>query len=206
MNRGLLVAASATTLLASGAWAQNAPDASSNQGEGTETEEIIVFGTKSERSLAEETSSVDVVTGLEIAREPLIDLYEIVDRIPNINPALGQQGFVVRGVDQRGIGGSTLTVTVFVDDSPLGNQTTFFGPLDSWDLAQVEVYRGPQSTNFGRNSIAGAIYIRTQDPSYEWETKARVEAGSNGILQGAVAFGGGIIDDTLAFRIAASHR
>ncbi|MEM1176346.1 MAG: TonB-dependent receptor, partial [Pseudomonadota bacterium] len=47
---------------------------------------------------------------------------------------------------------------------------------------------------------------RTQDPSYEWETKARVEAGSNGILQGAVAFGGGIIDDTLAFRIAASHR
>ncbi|MEM9690486.1 MAG: TonB-dependent receptor [Pseudomonadota bacterium] len=206
MIRVLLVGACSTFLWVASAWAQDSSDGADGPDAAEGTEEIIVFGTKIERSLAEETSSVDVVTGAEIAREPVIDLYEIVDRIPNVNAALGQQGFVVRGVDQRGVGGSTLTVTVFVDDSPLGNQTTFFGPLDSWDLSQVEVYRGPQSTNFGRNSIAGAIYIRTQDPRFEWDTKARVEAGNNGILQGALAFGGPLLDDKLAFRLSASHR
>ena len=167
---------------------------------------IIVQGQKIEQSLQEVTASVDVIDAEEIAREPITDLYDIVDRIPNVISALGQQGFVIRGLDQRGSGGSTLTVTVFVDDSPLGNQTTFFGPLDSWDLSQVEVYRGPQSTNFGRNSIGGAIYVRTQDPTYEWDTRARLEVGDNGTLQTGLAFGGPIVDDTLAFRIAANHR
>ncbi|MEM6913243.1 MAG: TonB-dependent receptor, partial [Pseudomonadota bacterium] len=167
---------------------------------------IIVKGQKREVSIDQVTSSVDVITGAEIAREPLINLFEITDRIPNVNTAFGGQGFVVRGIDQRGAGGSTLTVTVFVDDSPLTNATTTFGPLDSWDLGQVEVYRGPQSTNFGRNSIAGAIYMRTQDPTYETDVKARVEVGENGIFQGSAAIGGGIIADKLAFRASFSHR
>lgn len=204
--RRSLVGAIAAALVIGNAWAQETPGESAGPRRNVNPEEIIVFGTKLERSLAEETASVDIVTGIEIAREPVIDLYEVVDRIPNINPALGQQGFVVRGLDQRGVGGSTLTVTVFVDDSPLGNQTTFFGPLDSWDLSQIEVYRGPQSTNFGRNSIGGAIYVRTQDPTYEWDTRVRLESGENGILQAAAAFGGPIVDDKLAFRFAASHR
>ncbi|MEM1146585.1 MAG: TonB-dependent receptor [Pseudomonadota bacterium] len=167
---------------------------------------IIVQGTKFEQSLQDVTASVAVVTAEEIAREPIIDLYDIVDRIPNVNGALGQQGFVIRGIDQRGAGGSSLTVTVFVDDSPLGNQTTFFGPLDSWDLGQVEVFRGPQSTNFGRNSIAGAIYLRTRDPSFERDARGRLEAGTNGILQVSGAYGDTLVDDVLAFRVSASHR
>lgn len=174
--------------------------------EASAVDEIVVVGQKRIQSLLEVTASVDVISAEEIAREPITDLYDIVDRIPNVTAALGQQGFVIRGVDQRGAGGSTLTITVFVDDSPLGNQTTFFGPLDSWDLGQVEVYRGPQSTNFGRNSIGGAIYIRTQDPSFEWDALGRLEVGNNGILQTSVAVGGPIIEDKLAFRIAANHR
>ncbi|MEM6900113.1 MAG: TonB-dependent receptor [Pseudomonadota bacterium] len=167
---------------------------------------IIVVGQKREESLKDVTASVDVVSAAEIAREPITDLYDIVDRIPNVTPSFGGLGFSIRGVDQRGIAGNGATLTIYVDDSPLSNFTTFFGPLDSWDLGQVEVYRGPQSTNFGRNTIAGAIYVRTQDPTYEWDFKARAEAGNNGILQGAIAGGGPIIDDVLAFRVAANYR
>ncbi|MEM6410803.1 MAG: TonB-dependent receptor [Pseudomonadota bacterium] len=167
---------------------------------------IIVVGQKREESIKDVTASVDVVSAAEIAREPITDLYDIVDRIPNVTPSFGGLGFSIRGVDQRGIAGNGATLTIYVDDSPLSNFTTFFGPLDSWDLGQVEVYRGPQSTNFGRNTIAGAIYVRTQDPTYEWDFKARAEAGNNGILQGAIAGGGPIIDDVLAFRVAANYR
>ncbi|MEO1043724.1 MAG: TonB-dependent receptor [Pseudomonadota bacterium] len=169
-------------------------------------DQIVVYGTKVDRSLQDVTSSVAVATGEEILREPIIDLYDIIDRIPNVSSTFGGLGFSIRGVDQRGVAGNGATLTVYVDDSPLSNQTTFFGPLDSWDLQQVEVYRGPQSTNFGRNSLAGAIYVRTQDPNYEWDAKLRGEVGNNGVWQTAVAVGGPIIEDKLAFRFAGNWR
>lgn len=167
---------------------------------------IIVTGQKTEQTLQQVTASVDVTTAEEILREPITDLYDIIERIPNVTASFGEQGFSIRGVDQRGIGGNGATLTVYVDDSPLDNFTTFFGPTDSWDLAQVEVYRGPQSTNFGRNTIAGAIYLRTQDPTYEWDLRLRGEIGDNGVRQAAIAGGGPIIDDVLAFRVAANYR
>lgn len=171
-----------------------------------EVEEIVVTGQKLTQSIDDVTSSVEVTTAEEISREPIADLYDIVDRIPNVISSFGGSGFAIRGVDQRGISGSGATLTVYVDDSPLSNQTTFFGPLDSWDLEQVEVYRGPQSTNFGRNSLAGAIYVRTQDPKYEPDFKLRAEVGNNGLAQGAIAGGGAIVDDVFAYRISANYR
>ncbi len=169
---------------------------------------ITIYGAKFDQSLEDMTASVDVVTGAEIAREPVSDIYDIVERIPNVNTSFGGQGFAIRGIDQRGVGnaGSGQTLTVYVDDAPLGNFTTFFGPTGAWDLGQVEVFRGPQSTNFGRNALAGAIYIRTEDPSFETDFKVRTEVGQYGLRQYAAAGGGAIIDDVLAYRISAEHR
>jgi len=167
---------------------------------------IIVTGGKTDQSLQDVTASVDVTTAEEIEREPITDLFDIIERIPNVTSSFGEQGFSIRGIDQRGIGGTGATLIVFVDDSPLSNQTTFFGPTDSWDLGQVEVFRGPQSTNFGRNALAGAIYLRTRDPSYDWDVRLRGEIGDNGQRQAAIAGGGPIIDDVLAFRVAANYR
>ncbi|ADM10771.1 Outer membrane protein [Parvularcula bermudensis HTCC2503] len=193
----LLGAASGLALLGA------ASAAAQSQGDG---DVIVVQGQKIEQSLDQVTSSVDVTTSEEILREPIVNLYDVVDRIPNVTSSFGGLGFAIRGIDQRGIAGNGATLTVYVDDSPLGNFTTFFGPLDSWDLGQVEVYRGPQSTNFGRNALAGAIYVRTQDPTYDWDVRVRAEAGNNGVAQGAVAVGGPIIEDKLAFRAAANYR
>ncbi|MEM7779979.1 MAG: TonB-dependent receptor [Pseudomonadota bacterium] len=167
---------------------------------------IIVTGQKTDQDIQEVTASVSVTTAEQIEREPITDLFDIVERIPNVTASFGEQGFAIRGVDQRGVGGNGATLIVFVDDSPLSNQTTFFGPTDSWDLGQVEVFRGPQSTNFGRNALAGAIYLRTRDPSYDWDLRMRGEIGDNGQRQIAIAGGGPIIDDVLAFRVAGNYR
>lgn len=199
MKTLMLVSACAAAF--TGAAAAQAPQAAD-----ASEDVIIVTGQKIDQSLTEVTASVDVTTAEEIAREPIVDLYDVVDRVPNVTSSFGGLGFAIRGVDQRGIAGNGATLTVYVDDSPLGNFTTFFGPLDSWDLSQVEVFRGPQSTNFGRNALAGAIYVRTQDPTFDWDARARVEVGDNGIAQGAIAFGGPIVDDVLAFRLSANRR
>jgi outer membrane receptor protein involved in Fe transport len=174
--------------------------------EDDEDDVIIVTGQKTDQTLQQTTASVSVTTAEEIEREPITNLYDIVARVPNVTSSFGEQGFSIRGIDQRGIAGNGATLIVFVDDSPLTNFSTFFGPTDTWDLGQVEIYRGPQSTNFGRNALAGAIYLRTRDPRYEWDLKLRAEVGDYGQRQAAIAGGGGIIDDVLAFRVAANYR
>ena len=207
MKRQLLLTVSALSLI-SGAVLAGDTEETSSEADYQDLEEIVVVGQKSEKALQEITTSVSVQTGEIIEREPLVDLSDVVLRVPNVTSSFGRNGFAIRGVDQRGVGGggSGLTLTIYVDDAPLGNQTTFFGPLGSWDLQQVEVYRGPQSTNFGRNTLAGAIYVRTKDPEYEWSGKARAEIGNNGQYWGALAVGGPIIQDKLAFRVAADYR
>lgn len=171
---------------------------------------ITVFGQKSVQDIQDVTSSVAVVTGEEIEREPLVDLYDIIDRIPNVNRDTQGDvlGFAIRGIRETGPAraGNGPLLTVFVDDAPLNGAGSGLGPTGAWDLQQVEVYRGPQSTNFGRNSLAGAIYLRTRDPSYDWDAKARAEIGNFGQRWGAIAFGGAIIDDKIAFRVAADYR
>lgn len=187
--------------------AQTGESVDDGSDDSVEIDTIIVTGTKSNLSITEIPASVAVVTGETIEREPLADLYDIVDRIPNVTSSFGGLGFSIRGVDQRGIGsGSGQTLTIFVDDSPLGNFTTFFGPTGSWDLGSVEVFRGPQSTNFGRNALAGAIYIRTQDPSYEPDLKLRAEAGDFDMWHVAAAGGGTLVEDRVAFRLAGEYR
>lgn len=209
MKKTILIAS--VSLLALGAAAQQ-PEGALADGETAVDEArqdtIIVKGQKIDTALQDVAASVEVVTGLEIAREPVSNLYDIIERIPNVTSSYGGLGFSIRGIDQRGIGGSGYgqTLTIYVDDASLGNYTTFFGPLDAWDLGQVEVFRGPQSTNFGRNSLAGAIYVRTQDPSYESDFRLRMEGGEYDTYQLAVAGGGAIVDDKLAWRASAQQR
>jgi outer membrane receptor protein involved in Fe transport len=80
------------------------------------------------------------------------------------------------------------------------------GPTSMWDLAQVEILRGPQATIQGENSLAGAIVLRTDDPSMDWNARARVILSDPGDRKLAFAGGGPLVQDELAFRVAVEDR
>ena len=80
------------------------------------------------------------------------------------------------------------------------------GVLDMWDVRQVEILRGPQSTLQGRNTLAGAVVINTEDPSWEWQAKARVLLSDRQEQSYALALGGPIVADQLAFRLSVQDR
>lgn len=186
-----------------------APAAGAQNRGGEVLEEVVVTGEKFARSRQDTVASVAVTTGEEIDQRPIADLYDVIKRVPNIVASEGGFGFAIRGIDQRGLGGSGSgqTLTLYVDDAALtSNWATFLGPTDTWDLAQVEVFRGPQSTVQGRNALAGAIIMRTADPTYDWEGKIRADAYKYDGYQIAGAFGGPIVDERLAFRVAANLR
>ncbi|MEM8625040.1 MAG: TonB-dependent receptor [Pseudomonadota bacterium] len=171
-------------------------------------DEIMVEGELQTRSLQDSQTSVAVITGEEVERRDDFDLYDVIERTPNVTSSLGEKGFAIRGVDQRGVGGGGigLLVTTVVDGATLSNnRQTFFGPYSTWDLGQIEVLRGPQSTQQGRNALAGAIVIRSADPSYDFELKGRGDIAERGTFGGAVAFNAPIIDETLAVRFSAEH-
>ncbi|MEM7704978.1 MAG: TonB-dependent receptor [Pseudomonadota bacterium] len=170
-------------------------------------EEILVKGELLDRTLQNTQTSVVIASGAELERRGDADLYDLIERAPGVGILGGETGFRIRGIGQRGPGGgagSGLTVSTTVDGETVSNsnRATFLGSYSVWDLDQVEILRGPQSTQTGRNALAGAIILRSNDPVYATEGRVRLEAGSNDTFGGAFVFNAPIIDQKLAIRIA----
>lgn len=175
---------------------------------GTQLEELVVTGEKTDRSIQDTPTSVALVTTKEIEEQNLVDVYDLINRTANLNSTFGKQGFTIRGIansNVTGVGTGDLA-TVYLDGSPLPRSAVSTGPLDLWDLAQVEILRGPQSTLQGRNALAGAIILKTTDPTYEWTGKARVIlTDQDEQRRYAAAIGGPIVADQIAFRLSAER-
>jgi len=166
-------------------------------------ETIVVTGQKIDRSLKETPNSVAVLTSKDIEKLNVQNVADIFNVIPNVSGDFNQ-GFTIRGINAFNVsgGGNSFLTSMYLDGAPLPYRVVRSGALSVWDLSQVEVFRGPQSTLQGRNALAGAIMLRTQDPTYEYSAKGKVTLGEHGQKEFAVAGGGALIDDMLAFRLA----
>jgi iron complex outermembrane recepter protein len=174
----------------------------------TEVQELIVTGEKTTRSLQETVASVAVVTAERIEQENLKSFFDVVALTANVAATYGPSGFSIRGIDNASVsgGGTGALATVYLDGAPLPDKGLAAGPLETWDLSQIEILRGPQSTLQGRNALAGAVTITTADPTWDWGLKVRVRATDEEERAFAFAGGGPLVDDQLAFRIAAEVR
>ena len=87
-----------------------------------------------------------------------------------------------------------------MDDVPVARSGAFFNALN--DVASIEILRGPQSTLFGKNSSAGLISVRTNDPSDDFEGNVEAIITSDGerVVKGMFT---GPLSDQLGFRITA---
>ncbi|WP_422367404.1 TonB-dependent receptor domain-containing protein [Pelagibius sp.] len=172
---------------------------------------LIVTGERIERTVFDTPSSVAVVTGKEIERTPAFNNVEdILDVIPNVIPAgNSNKGPAIRGIDSTGIlegadgflGGARPRVTTTVDGRPVSYNEYIFGATSVYDVERVEVFRGPQTTAQGVNSIAGATYVVTADPTFVPEVKAQAEIGTDDRRRVSGAVSGPIVADELAARI-----
>jgi iron complex outermembrane recepter protein len=168
-----------------------------------------VYGEKTSRSIMDTPASVGVVTGARIQAAELFRVEDVFRQIANVNRAdWVDSGIVLRGINSEGVGGPSGSplATTYLDGVPQTQNGSRRGLNGTWDLQQVEVWRGPQSTVMGRNALAGAIQIRSNDPSMEWQTAARVGFGSKTFNNQAVMLSGPIVDDKLAFRVAAEQQ
>jgi outer membrane receptor protein involved in Fe transport len=134
---------------------------------------------------------------------------DVFRQMANVNRADWiDSGIVLRGINSEGVGGPSGSplATTYVDGVPQTQQGARRGVNGTWDLQQVEVWRGPQSTIVGRNALAGAIQVKSNDPTMKWETAARLGLGNDTFNNQAVMVSGPIVDDRLAFRFAAEQQ
>ncbi|MEM7427074.1 MAG: TonB-dependent receptor [Pseudomonadota bacterium] len=142
--------------------------------------EITVFGERVEKSAQDTNSSVTVVTRDDLKREDVRSVYETVNRLPNVTPTSPEDLPSVRGVASSGGGGSlggniifgtVPRATIVVDEVSKISVYPNNAFQQTFDLEQLELLRGPQTTLRGANAIAGAYILKTKDPTDRMEAE-----------------------------------
>ena len=182
----------------------------------TVLDEITVTGEKFERSQSSTASSTSVVTAEQLKREPnLLSATQLLKRDVNIlDTGLGNDLPTVRGVDGSGpavgavafFAGSRPRLNMQIDGRTSSYNELAFGTKSLWDMKQVEIYRGAQSYAQGRNAIAGAVVMTSNDPTQEWEGAAKLNMGNHRLVQTAALISGPVVKDELAFRLSVDHQ
>ncbi|MBB4860657.1 iron complex outermembrane receptor protein [Novosphingobium chloroacetimidivorans] len=183
------VAAIASGLLIAGsAQAQTAPDQPAN--DVAAPGDIVVTAQKSNSRVAKTPIAMNVLTGDEVRATGVHDLGTLSRVTPSISFATSAQPAVfigIRGILSQSnseIGDPAVAIGV---DNFFANRTYTLNQ-SLYDLARIEVLRGPQGTLYGRNAIGGVINFITQKPTKELEGFASITGGNYGTLNTEGAF------------------
>jgi outer membrane receptor protein involved in Fe transport len=174
-----------------------------------DSQSITITGTKRKQSEQEATQSLTVLTQEELANER--DAYDALLRLPNITGGARSALPTIRGVDGNGVaygGGGAVSggrprFTTYVDGVARAYSFSAEGNASLWDVKQIEVYRGAQSTTLGRNSGAGAMVITTNDPVFENQAAALIGVRTARKSWDAAAMINHPLGDELALRFTA---
>jgi len=143
--------------------------------------------------------SQEQLTSRQIAGGP-----DLVKEVPNLT--FSKTNFTGYNIEIRGIGTQAISVTTDPAVAVAFNDTPFirnhFFEQEFYDVAQVEVLRGPQGTLYGRNATAGVVNVVSAKPTDEFEAMLSADWGNyeNRRYEGMVNLP--IVGDKLDLRIA----
>ena len=123
----------------------------------------IVSNPKTNTPLQYFPGSVSLFGTADLERNNVISIKDLSSYVPNLYvPDYGTK--LISAMYIRGIGSriNSPAVGLYVDDIPYTDKSSF--DFNFTDIAKVEVFRGPQGTLFGRNTMAGLINVYTVSP------------------------------------------
>ncbi|HJV41398.1 TonB-dependent receptor [Caulobacter sp.] len=135
-------------------------------------EEIVVTAQKREQTLIDIPQAISVVSGGTLETQQATSFSDYLKLVPGLQLSQatpGQGRLVMRGVNT---GGVASTVAVYMDETPFGsssalvNGAVLAGDFDTFDVARIEVLRGPQGTLYGASSMGGLLKFVTNTPDF----------------------------------------
>lgn len=194
--------------------AVNAREGSNRNGQSASRniDEVIVTAQRREERLQDVPISVSVLGGKQLDGSPDRTLAESLTRVPGVvTSSVGASGgslVTVRGVAAPGANffGST-PVAYYLDAVPFALVRTAFVPdLNAYDLARVEVLRGPQGILYGANAQSGVVRVLTNAAdvsNFEFKLRSEVSStqwASDQNYRGDAAINLPLVEDRLGVR------
>lgn len=176
--KGLPLGAAASALMAASPTAAQANEAGVASAEqSSDPGDIIVTARRRQETILQVPVVANVLSAAQIERAQISDIASLATRVPGLNignapVSIGPQ------ISLRGVGTSSLdagidqSVSLNVDGLSMTQGMAYAAGV--FDLAQAEVLKGPQALFFGKNSPAGVISFRTNDPGQDLEIIARL--------------------------------
>jgi iron complex outermembrane receptor protein len=174
---------------------------------GQALEEVVVTAQKRTESLQDVPISVTAISGEQIQNASIRSFGELGAYVPNFSVSENAVNTIItmRGISIGANQSFEQSVGMFVDGVHYGRSRQ--ARLGLFDLEQVEVLRGPQGILFGKNTLAGAVNIRTAAPKVGEGLTGRIAASfenDNGeYFEGHI---GTSLTDNLAVRLAVMDR
>jgi vitamin B12 transporter len=167
-------------------------------------EEIIVTATRIEEPTGETTSDVRVITEEDIKKTDVDFITDVLRKVPELN--LLQNGGVGKVATVRLRGGKSADTLVMIDGVKVNSPTTGtfdFSGITVDDIERIEIVKGPQSTFYGSEAMAGVINIITKKGKGKPGIDASVELGSFGTYKPSFTFSGG--DEKIDYRLTGTY-
>lgn len=167
-------------------------------------DDIIVMANRRLEKSQSVAAALTVIGAGDLDKGNISTVVDLENSVPSLEATSqlgsGQTQFAVRGIGLTDYAANnTGTVGVYVDEVNHPYAVTFQGSL--FDVDHIEVLRGPQGTLFGRNTTAGVVSIKTNDPTRTFKAGLDADYGRFDAVK-LTGFVSGPLSDTLAGRVA----
>jgi iron complex outermembrane receptor protein len=196
------------SLGAAPSFAQTATPGAGQSADNGGLEEIVVTARKREEALLDTPIAISAFSAERIQIQGIATINDVAKFTPSVtvnnsssgasSDNRGFQSIIIRGMTPSIGAGTNNTTSVFIDGAPVSA-----GFVDGiGDLERVEVLKGPQSAQFGRQVFAGAINLITKNPNLQdFVVKVDGLLGSNNWYDMRGTVEGPIVEDKVGFRI-----
>ncbi len=152
-----------------------------------EIDTVAVYSYKSTEPILATAASVSLQTNASIERNGIDSPHTLSAIVPNFYmPSYGSKlssAIYIRGIGSRM---NDPAVGMYLDNIPLMDKGMY--DFDFYDIAQIEVLRGPQGTLYGRNAMGGIINVYTPSSLSQQGAKAMLSYGSGNTIKTNVIY------------------
>ncbi|MGC5799640.1 TonB-dependent receptor [Sphingomonas sp. NFX23] len=149
-----------------------------------DTGDIIVTANRTQSLASKTPVALTAISGSDLLTAGISNPTNLGQEVPNltVNRAAGGLQFTIRGVTsndqtEKGDPSAAFLLNGIYIARPQAQEVSFF------DIARVEVLRGPQGTLYGRNTTAGLINVLTNRPTSRFEGSVDAGVGNYGTYQ-----------------------